>query len=129
VSFLKSDKIIIAKLPQNFITKADIKSNKEMLKMKIIDIYQQCSVCPNAQFLKEFCHNAEEFTKLNYVLQSTFEKSYNDYVRSKNFEEIIVELKKKSNTEDYIKLFRSRAKELIDYYQNEKPNNCPKKHL
>ena len=65
--------------------------------------------------------------ELEYIFSMKIVDLYNEYTKSKQFQESILELKKEGNYFDYIKKYIEVAEKLVNYYQNQK-SSCEEEY-
>ena len=55
-------------------------------------------------------------SNFNVISKLTFRKIFKEYLKSEEFENDILELKNKNNSEDYIKEYINKAENFLDYF-------------
>ena len=115
------------KFPQNFVGDCNIKRNKEIINMTLLDLFEknELYVNENEEGLNKYKHNLnvvqseeikenEEFKK---ILGKTFRELYEEYINSDEFKiGEIGRLKKHKMKDDYIKKYVYYSRELIEFF-------------
>ena len=115
------------KFPQNFVGDCNIKRNKEIINMTLLDLFEknELYVNENEEGLNKYKHNlkvvqSEEIKEneiFKKILDKTFSELYNEYINSDEFNiDEINRLKEKKMGDEYINRYKYLAKHLIEYF-------------
>ena len=115
-------------LPQKFISDVTKDRNKQILDMTIKQLFSKNFSEIDAKY-SEKCHinilaiehieknkKVREKSNYNYYEKMKYYEIYEEYLRSKEFEENIIKLVEKKESEEYIKKYINLALHLIDYF-------------
>ena len=114
------------KFPQNFVGDGNLKRNKAILNMTLLELFEKNELYTNEkeEGLSKYKHNLkmvqseeikenEEFKK---ILNKTFSELYTEYINSDEFNNEINRLKEKKMGDDYVNRYKYLAKHLIEYF-------------
>jgi len=114
-------------LPQNFMDNISIEHNKHMLEKtleEIIEEYKQDKSSKNKnnidllEYLKENKNKNDKIKKIYDIFRTRIEQLFNEYLKSKEFENSIAKLEEEGNYFHYIKNYITRANKFIEYFSN-----------
>ena len=113
-------------LPQDFITDVTKDRNKQILDMTFKQIFskdftknsEKCRINDLAITHIEENKKVREKSNYDYYKKMKYYEIYEEYLRSKEFEEDIIKLVEKKESEEYIKQYINLALHLIDYYSS-----------
>ena len=118
-------------LPQNFITDVNKDRNKQILNMTFKQLFskdffseleakysEKCQINNLAIEHIEKNKKVREKSNYNYYNEMKYYEIYEEYLRSKEFEEDIIKLVEKKENEEYIKQYINLALHLIDYFSS-----------
>ena len=94
-------------LPQDFISNISKKENQLMLD----DTLKNLILKYNAEYLNNITK-----TDINNILNKKIKELFSEYLKSKEFEESINNLKEEGNYFEYIKDYITYAKDFINYF-------------
>ena len=111
-------------LPQTFITKISKKENKEILDITLKEIFKKysCKIVKKKQFKNNIIDNKEREKTLrdnpkgNFVNMKLYQ-IYDEYLRSKEFADDVLNIKNKNNYE-YTKKYVNLAFDLNNFFYN-----------
>ena len=115
------------KFPQIFVGDFNIKRNKEIINMTLLELFRknELYVNENEEGLNKYKHNlnvvqSEEIKEneiFKKILDKTFSELYNEYINSDEFNiDEIDRLKEKKMGDEYINRYKYLAKHLIEYF-------------
>ena len=107
-------------LPQKFICNMNKNENKLMLDKTLKNLLLEIN--NNNNFLEFFTNENEInkiiYMKINNILNMNIKELFSEYLKSKEYEHSIKELKKEGNYFGYIKDYITLSKDFINYYSN-----------
>ena len=115
------------KFPKNFVGDGNMKRNKEILNMTLLQLFEKNKlyINENEEGLSKYKYNLEvvkseeikENDEFKKILNKTFSELYIEYINSDEFNvDEINRLKKKKMSDEYIRRYKYLAKHLIEYF-------------
>ena len=119
-------KLFFQKFPQNLVGDINKVSNKEILNMTLLEIFENKELC-NGKYLDNYYHNLkvvndkeiQENEELKKILNKTYSELYEEYINSKEFKiNEINRLKDKNMDDEYIENYLYHAKYFIGFFSH-----------
>jgi len=119
-------KLFFQKFPQNLVGDINKVSNKEILNMTLLEIFENKELC-NEKDLENYYHNLkvvkneeiQENEILKKILNKTYSELYEEYINSKEFKiDEINRLKDKNMEKSYIERYIYLSKHFIEFFSD-----------
>ena len=119
-------KLFFQKFPQNLVGNVNKNSNKEIINMTLLEIFEKKELC-NEKDLDNYYHNLkvvknkeiQENEKLKKILNKKYCELFEDYLNSKEFKiDEINRLKEKNMDDEYIERYIYLSKHFIEFFSD-----------
>ena len=119
-------KLFFQKFPQNLVGNVNKNSNKEIINMTLLEIFEKKELC-NEKDLDNYYHNLkvvknkeiQENEELKKILNKKYCELFEDYLNSKEFKiDEINRLKEKNMDDEYIERYIYLSKHFIEFFSD-----------
>ena len=119
-------KLFFQKFPQNLVGNVNKNSNKEIINMTLLEIFEKKELC-NEKDLDNYYHNLkvvknkeiQENEELKKILNKKYCELFEDYLNSKEFKiDEINRLKEKNMNDEYIERYIYLSKHFIEFFSD-----------
>jgi hypothetical protein len=119
-------KLFFEKFPQNLVGNVNKNSNKEIINMTLLEIFEKKELC-NEKDLDNYYHNLkvvknkeiQENEELKKILNKKYCELFEDYLNSKEFKiDEINRLKEKNMDDEYIERYIYLSKHFIEFFSD-----------